>query len=67
MDKFAEKALKMLEDLKLKSLLNTKDKTERYIKARKSGYSEHFALIFALQKSQKDIEKLNKKIAVDES
>lgn len=62
MDKFAEKALKMLEDLKLKSLLNTKTKTERYIKARKAGYSEHFSLIFALQKDQKAVEKLNDKI-----
>lgn len=64
MDKFAEKALKMLEDLKLKTLLNTKTKTDRYIKARKAGYSEHFSLIFALQKNQKDLDKLNEKIKV---
>jgi hypothetical protein len=64
MDKFAEKALKMLEDMKLKSLLNSKEKTDRYIKARKSGYSEHFALIFALQKDQNAVNTLNKKIAV---
>jgi hypothetical protein len=62
MSKFAQKALAQLEELKLKSLLNTKTKAERYVKAKKAGYSNHFALIFALQNDQKSMDKLAKKL-----
>lgn len=48
----ADKALEQLENMRLTSILNTEEKKSRFIEARQSGYSNEFALIFALQESK---------------
>lgn len=50
MSSITDKILKQLEEYKLKSIINTKTKQERFAKARKAGYSVQFAVIFATQK-----------------
>lgn len=43
------KALKLLEDFNLRSMLDTDEKRTRYMLATKHGYSPDFALVFAQQ------------------
>jgi hypothetical protein len=50
MSDITDKILKQLEEYKLKSMINTKTKKERFATARKTGYSVEFAVIFATQK-----------------
>lgn len=50
MSNITDKILKQLEEYKLKSIINTKTKKERFALARKSGYSIEFAVIYATQK-----------------
>ena len=50
MSSITDKILKQLEEFKLKSIINTKTKQERFAKARRAGYSVEFAVIFATQK-----------------
>lgn len=50
MSNITDKILKQLEEYKLKSLINTKTKKERFAKARHAGYSVEFSVIFATQK-----------------
>ena len=50
MSSITDKILKQLEEYKLRSIINTKTKQERFAKARRAGYSVEFAVIFATQK-----------------